>query len=68
VAGGYQEDHREGVPQPVGNVAMQGEPQHPRYIDAPNYDAAYYRPPPPRAPPVSDSYLVIRYLSDHERT
>ncbi|KAN0131298.1 hypothetical protein V8E53_010878 [Lactarius tabidus] len=61
VAGGYQEDHREGVPQPVGNVAMQGEPQHPRYIDAPNYDAAYYRPPPPRAPP----YLQVPYVHMH---
>jgi hypothetical protein len=53
MAGDYQEGvHREGVPQLVGNVAMH-EMQYPQHIDAPNYDAAHYRPPPP---PVSYSY------------
>ena len=42
--------YREGVPQPV---VVQGEMQYPPHIDAPNYDAAHYHPPPP---PVSDIY------------
>ena len=50
--------HQEGVPQPV---AVQGEMQHPRRIEAPNYNAAHYYPPPP---PVSDSHRVICLLSN----
>ncbi len=46
-----QDVHQEGVPQPVGNVIMQGEMQYLRYVDAPNYNVALYHPPPP---PVSD--------------
>ncbi|KAN0131302.1 hypothetical protein V8E53_010882 [Lactarius tabidus] len=43
VVGDHQGDfHREGIPHPVGNVAMQGEIQYPPHIDAPNYNAAHY--------------------------
>ena len=46
VAGDDPDVLREGIPQPVGNFVVQGE--MPRYIDAPNYNAAnYYYPPPP---------------------
>ncbi|KAI9444249.1 hypothetical protein H4582DRAFT_1075739 [Lactarius indigo] len=50
VAGGDQRDvHRDGVPQPVGNMVVQGEMQYPRHIDIPNYN---YHPPPPHYPAV----------------
>ncbi|KAF8260628.1 hypothetical protein EI94DRAFT_1747941 [Lactarius quietus] len=46
VGGDYQQNvHREIVPQPLGNVVMQGEMQHPRHINAPNYNVAPYHPP-----------------------
>ena len=49
MAGDDQQDvPREGVPRPEGNVVI----QYPRHVDAPNYNAGQYHPPPP---PVSDS-------------
>ncbi|KAH8996353.1 hypothetical protein EDB92DRAFT_1597641 [Lactarius akahatsu] len=47
-----QDVHREGFPQPVGNVVVQGEMQYPRHIDAPNYNVIHYNPPPPPYPEV----------------
>jgi hypothetical protein len=56
LAGDYQDGiHQENVPQLVGNVAMQGEMQQPRHIDAPNYHATHYNHPPlpyPQVPQV----------------
>ncbi|KAI9455438.1 hypothetical protein BJY52DRAFT_642405 [Lactarius psammicola] len=50
-AGDDQQDvHWEGVPQPVRNVAVQGEMQYPHRIDTPNSNAAHYHPPPPPYP------------------
>ena len=54
VAGDHQEGiHRERVPQPAGNVVMQGEMQYPPHMVAPNFNAANYYPPPP---PVCDGH------------
>ena len=51
VAGDDQQGgHWEGVPRPV---TMAGDMQHPRQIDAQNYNVAHCHPPPP---PVSDSH------------
>ncbi|KAN0131815.1 hypothetical protein V8E53_010343 [Lactarius tabidus] len=48
-AGDYWEGahwHREGAPQPVGNMVMQGEMHYPQHTGAPNYDAGHYHPAP----------------------
>ncbi|KAF8260535.1 hypothetical protein EI94DRAFT_1748149 [Lactarius quietus] len=43
--------HREGAPQPMGNVVMQDEVRYPQHIDTPNYNPAQYYPPPPQVLP-----------------
>ncbi|KAI9467251.1 hypothetical protein BJY52DRAFT_1219997 [Lactarius psammicola] len=50
VGDGQQDVHRMGVPQPVGNVGMQGEMRYP-YINTPSYAAHYHPPPTPRQVP-----------------
>ncbi|KAI9449382.1 hypothetical protein BJY52DRAFT_1215941 [Lactarius psammicola] len=51
VAGDNQQAvHWGGVPQAVGNLAVQGEMQDPHHIDALHYNAAYYHPPQPHYP------------------
>jgi hypothetical protein len=41
-----QHAHRDGVPQPVANGAMQGQIQYPHQIDEPHYNSAQYHPAP----------------------
>ncbi|KAN0136065.1 hypothetical protein V8E53_006226 [Lactarius tabidus] len=43
---GQQHAHRDGVPQPVANGAMQGQIQYPHQIDEPHYNSAQYHPAP----------------------
>ncbi|KAI9434435.1 hypothetical protein H4582DRAFT_1977521 [Lactarius indigo] len=53
VNGNDRQDVHWEVPQPLGNVVVQGEMQYPPRIEVPNYDVAHHRPPPL---PVSDIY------------
>ncbi|KAH8985438.1 hypothetical protein EDB86DRAFT_2958834 [Lactarius hatsudake] len=53
MAGDDQQDvHREGIPQPVGNMIVQGEMQYPPRVEVPNYNVAHYHPPLPPYPEV----------------
>ncbi|KAH9165926.1 hypothetical protein EDB89DRAFT_2233138 [Lactarius sanguifluus] len=54
VGNDQQNIHREGIPQPIGNlnVAMQDQIQYPHHIGAPHYNAAQNFPPLPPYPEV----------------
>ncbi|KAH9036029.1 hypothetical protein EDB83DRAFT_2415390 [Lactarius deliciosus] len=58
VFGDDQQDvHREGVPQPAGNMVIQGEMQYPPRIDVPDYNMVHYHPPPSPYPEVPYAYI-----------
>ncbi|KAH9059877.1 hypothetical protein EDB87DRAFT_1684151 [Lactarius vividus] len=54
--------HREGIPQPTGDVhvAMHGQMQYPHHVDALHYNAAQYHPPPGPPP-----YPEVPYMHMH---
>ncbi|KAH9015748.1 hypothetical protein EDB83DRAFT_2321268 [Lactarius deliciosus] len=52
VGNDQQNFHREAIPQPIGNVAMQDQIQYPHHIGAPHYNAAQNLPPLPPYPEV----------------